>query len=279
MKDHSDVESTDQQHLFLGEVAVDLLLCSDNDCPPRYVTLKAGHSFIRFKVDTGADVTCMDRSSYERLNPKPNLTETKCKLRSPGGELRTFGEFQMRTHFRSTEYEFRVVVVAAGGSNLLGRPVAARMGIVSYHLDEIKNTVLEEFQDCFAETGLLKIDPIRLVLEENVRPQGGLGGTKYSIPADESGARRVITNGETRCDQKSDGADRLVQRNGGGAEEEIGGRQTKSQDLCGLQGTQPVFEAATILPRKPRGHCSASGSIEIFHNTGCGERVLAETPA
>lgn len=157
--------------VFLGEISVDLLINADGDHPPRFAHLAIGNTAVKFKVDTGADVTCLDIKSYDALSPKPPLTECRARLRSPGGDLRVFGEFWTRVRFRQHDYQIRVVVVAAGGSNLLSRSAAIEMNIVSYNLDEAKEeSILAEFEDCFGESGLLKMDPIRLELKNEVHP-------------------------------------------------------------------------------------------------------------
>lgn len=127
---------------------------------------------VNFKVDTGADVTVLRECDYKEFVNPPNLKPSKSCLRSPGGRVDTVGEFIAETTRKKVTYRFRVVVVPnTAGTNLLGRAVSEKMGLVK-RLEDIDSRV-------FGSTGLLKTQPVKLILKEGSKP--------YSV----STARRV----------------------------------------------------------------------------------------
>lgn len=99
------------------------------DSPPWLVKLNLCGSDVTFKIDTGADITLLSTRSYDQLAQKPPLAHTDAKLMSPGGAVPCRGEFVASVHFKSKEYNFRVIV-ADYQNNLLSRNVASEMGTV-----------------------------------------------------------------------------------------------------------------------------------------------------
>ena len=98
---------------------------------PWTVTLQIKDTPIRFKIDTGADISIMSDKTFRSLKRKPKLTTCKQILSSPGGRLTARGQFYAQTGYNGGEYKFRVVVVANRVSTLLSRTVARKMGLVT----------------------------------------------------------------------------------------------------------------------------------------------------
>ena len=133
-------------------------MCDDN-CPPWEVILPINGTKVQFKIDTGADITILDKNTYQSLLHKPEIQRTSASLSSPGGIVRCSGEFMAHTTYRGHNYQFKVIV-AEGGSNLLSRSAACSMGMVSR---------LESVQ-VFGSGGLMKTSPVKIHMDENAKP-------------------------------------------------------------------------------------------------------------
>ena len=51
----------------------------------------------RVKIDTGADISVIPVDVYRKMNPKPKLAKMNGKLDSPGGEVKSEGQFVAKT--------------------------------------------------------------------------------------------------------------------------------------------------------------------------------------
>jgi len=85
---------------------------------------------MQFKIDAGADVSFVAKSSFNRLEPKPKLTRPNAILHSPGGTMQPCGQFVANTHLDNDPFSFRVFVIDGYTDNLLSRDAAVRMGLV-----------------------------------------------------------------------------------------------------------------------------------------------------
>ena len=57
-----------------------------------FVTLKVKRMRLRFKIDTGADVTIIIKKTWLAMKDKPRLEPTAVRLNSVGGQLKAFGQ-------------------------------------------------------------------------------------------------------------------------------------------------------------------------------------------
>ena len=128
---------------------------------PWTIMLPTGGSQVKYKVDTGADVTLMDANTYKNLPQKPPISPTNAKLMSPGGRVACLGEFVAHVPFKDKKYNFKVVV-AHCNSNLLGRSVASQMGII-IRADTVQEQV-------FGPCGLMDTDPVKIHLRDDAKP-------------------------------------------------------------------------------------------------------------
>ena len=88
-----------------------------------FVTLRVKRMRLRFKIDTGADVTIITKKTW--------LAMKDVSLNSVGGQLNAFGQFMAVTKHRNTVYRFNVIVIDGEKmTNLLSRDIAADMGLV-----------------------------------------------------------------------------------------------------------------------------------------------------
>jgi hypothetical protein len=148
VQDHDD-------SLFLGLVSI-------KETKPWTVSLTISQSQLVFKVDTGADITCLPEADYNTLSPRPKLEPTTVALSSPGGKVQCQGQFIATTTFRQKKYSFPVCVLKHSRSRLLSRNVAVGMGIIKF-VEEIRD-------DVFGDFGLMKGDPVRIRLRPDAQP-------------------------------------------------------------------------------------------------------------
>lgn len=101
---------------FLG--AVD---CTEANRSAWYINLPILSDCVKFKIDTGADVTIMSKTAYDELRKPPPLQMSRLNLSSPGGTVSVVGEFTAETTYKDTAYRIRVFVTSGNDSNLLSR--------------------------------------------------------------------------------------------------------------------------------------------------------------
>ena len=111
------------------------------DCPDDqsawYVTLHVQNSAVKFKIDTGADVTTIGRNVYQSMEHPPPLEPADKPLSSVGGLLTCDGIFDAYSEYKGTMYRYRIAVVP-GDTCLLGRCVSEQMGLVQ-RLDSVNS--------------------------------------------------------------------------------------------------------------------------------------------
>ena len=112
--------------LFLGSILVD-----DRASDEWTVILKLHGSEAQFKIDTGADTTIISKAAYDQLiNPPVLKAQNNTRLLSPGGPLPCIGQFMAEARYKDTVYHFPIFVVEKNITNLLGRAVAQKIGLV-----------------------------------------------------------------------------------------------------------------------------------------------------
>ena len=130
-----------------------------------FVTLKVKRMRLRFKIDTGADVTMITKKTWLAMKDKPRLEPTAVRLNSVGGQLKAFGQFMAVTKHRNTVYRFNVIVIEGEKmTNLLSRDVAADMGLVC-RLEQV-----DTLGDDDARIGLMKTEPVTITLKAGAEP-------------------------------------------------------------------------------------------------------------
>jgi hypothetical protein len=153
----SEEEQNDEQQEFQLDAVV------TEKSEPWMITLRIKDTDVRFKIDTGADISIMSEQTFRTLQRKPKLNKSDAVLTSPGGRLTVRGEFYAQTNYKENHYKFKVIVVASRvGNNLLSRSVAAKMGLVT-RVEEVHRNV-------FGSTGLLHTDPVPIRLKEDAEP-------------------------------------------------------------------------------------------------------------
>ena len=143
---------------FLGALSSDL----DQDDKWK-VQLKVSGKPLVFKIDTGADISAISKSTFDSLPNQPKLHPAKIALFSPGGKLQCAGQFTTAVTHCNKKYQLNVFVISGEhASNLLGREAACEMGLVA-RLEEVD-------AELFGDIGLFKCEPVRIQLDENSQP-------------------------------------------------------------------------------------------------------------
>lgn len=145
--------------LFIGHL-------EDETSAPWFTYLYLSGRDVKFKIDTGADVSIISASAHRQLRPSPRLKPCTNRLTSPGGVVEAHGQFIARASCGEENAHIRIVVVpdACAKSNLLSRDAAVKFGLVQ-RLDN-----LEQDSDVFGTSGLLKCNPVKIVLRDDCEP-------------------------------------------------------------------------------------------------------------
>ncbi|KAI2655734.1 hypothetical protein H4Q32_024338 [Labeo rohita] len=126
------------------------------------VSLMLGNTPVMFKIDTGADVTVISEKTFENLQTKRELSEANVVLNSPGGQLNCVGQFRSSIRYKAKQYELTVYVVKGPRvNNLLSGRAAKEMGLVKR---------IEEVGMAFRDHGILKTEPVKILLKEGAEP-------------------------------------------------------------------------------------------------------------
>ena len=144
---------------FLGAVTQENV----NNSPPWQVTLKVAGTPVKFKIDCGADVSVMTEKQYNHLKYRPKLCKDYTPLKGVGNKISCLGVFTTSTIYKGRQYTFDVYVVPGADNNLLSRPASRMMELIELKIGEVDQSV-------FGECGMLKTDPVKIRLKEDVIP-------------------------------------------------------------------------------------------------------------
>ncbi|XP_005092519.1 uncharacterized protein K02A2.6-like [Aplysia californica] len=145
--------------------------------PPRPVTLNLGGRATSFKIDTGANVSIMSKADYNRLSPRPKLKTTSAVLRSPGGVIRSVGEFIATTQHNNRNFAFRVFILNNDTDCLLSCDTAVCLGLISQDRIDSANLV-------FGDVGPkpIRCEPVKIILKEDAQPYSVNVARRIPIP-------------------------------------------------------------------------------------------------
>ena len=151
-------DSYDDDTYFLGAI-------NNNDTEAWKVKLKVNRRLLTFKIDTGADVSIMDETTYHSLRPKPRLDPVTNPLKSPGGVLSCLGKFSTTIKHKGKLYTLTIHVISGCVTdNLLSRSAAHTMGLV-FKVDDV-GVQESVFENCGRMVG----EPVKIVLRDDARP-------------------------------------------------------------------------------------------------------------
>ena len=126
------------------------------------VELSINKTPIKFKIDTGADVSIISGASFDKLKDKPTLDNSDTKrLVSPGGEVSTLGQFVANVRYGDRQYTMRLFITNSQSNNLLARSTIEQLGLVKK---------IQEVDRSFDDLGLMKTKPLKIIFKEDTMP-------------------------------------------------------------------------------------------------------------
>ena len=163
-----------QQGPTVNEVETHFLgsLVAGNE-PPWLTHLHIGDTPVRFKIDTGADVSVISLTQYTQLCSPPPLQQTHAVLSSPAGRLNCKGYITAKISTKKDGQDMKFFVVDSDTDNLLGRTAACQLNLVQ-RIDDVSAPVFGEL-----DQKPVQCTPVKIQLKEDAQP--------YSLPT----ARRV----------------------------------------------------------------------------------------
>ena len=168
---------------------------------------------VTFKIDSGANVSIKTEVDQKRLCPRLNQKTIDVKLTSPGGALTSKGQVIARVEHSRQVYNFRVIVTGAESvtENLLSRSAATSMGLIKC-IDSTTAT------DLFGEIGLVKCDPVNIVLRGDAEPYVTVARA-VPVPVEEA-MKTARMHGSSGDHQETHRAEFLVFAHGAGISQE-----------------------------------------------------------
>ena len=119
-------ESDDPEQFFVGTTAAD-----NSDTSPWFAELQVGTTMVRFKLDTGADVSTMSKTVWLSISPQPTLQSTKVQLRGADDQLLPVcGVFSASLKYKGKATDVRMYVLERASGCLLSRSACDELGLV-----------------------------------------------------------------------------------------------------------------------------------------------------
>ena len=115
---------------------------------------------MKFKIDSGADVSVMSLSTYENMYDAPALRPTSHRLKGVNGVLKCKGTFSSNTEYRGKIYMFDIYVTDSE-NNLLSRTMAEKMNLIKMNIQEVQGG---------KQIGSMKGEPVKIQLREGAIP-------------------------------------------------------------------------------------------------------------
>lgn len=164
-------ESQEEDFYYMGSV---ISTTGNNDDNEWIVRLNIEGTTVEFKIDTGADCSVISETMYKTLQKRRVLQRPKKVLSGPGGRLNCLGQFITQTSYKGRTYTIRLYVIRGQNvNNLLSRPAALAMGLVKR---------VHEVHSSEQKFGLLKTQPVKIVLQDNAQPYAVCTARRVPIP-------------------------------------------------------------------------------------------------
>ena len=168
------VADSDEESFFIGGLFLEAVTDSkptvieESDSDTDWdVELMVNGSLVDFKIDTGADTTVVMEATFNMLRQRPRLVRCRPTVYSPGGKVKCAGKFLANTMYKGQKYQHWITVIKGQyASNLLGKAVAKRMGLVT-RVNGLNSDLTGEV---FGEMGLLNCEPVKIELTDDAVP-------------------------------------------------------------------------------------------------------------
>ena len=125
-----------------------------------FVNLQVNGYDVKFKIDSGADVSVMSSSTYESMLDAPMLRPTSHRLKGVNGALKCRGIFSSNTKYQGQVYTFDMYVTDSE-NNLLSRTMAEKMNLIKLNVQEVQEG---------KQIGLMMGEPVKIQLREGAVP-------------------------------------------------------------------------------------------------------------
>lgn len=173
VKEVNEVENNESGDFFIAAVG------AGANGNPWCVDLMISGSRVKFKIDSGADVTVMNLKTYQSLDSPPKLFPTRVNLNSVGGPINCKGTFLTQTTVKGVVYRFRVFVVNTV-SNLLSRQLSEAMNLVKLTINELRHS--KKQLDQKKELGCMKGSDVKIRLKSHAEPVKVTTARRIPIP-------------------------------------------------------------------------------------------------
>lgn len=148
--------------------------------------MKIAGKNINFKLDSGADVTCISDVDYDKLTPKPILNATEKKLIGENGHsLLTKGHFTANLRVNERSCLETVYVVSNLSTPLLGKPGIEKLGVLK-RVNSLSDKVHEKYPELFSGLGLMRGTEYTITLKPDAKPYALNTARRIPFPLMES---------------------------------------------------------------------------------------------
>ena len=152
-------------------------LPSRNSSKPFHVTVNIEGKQVEMEVDTGAGVSLVAESTYQKFWPSQKLQKSTVRLQTYTGERLTVkGELEVEVAKDTLTRRLPLVVVGGSGPSLMGRNWITQLHVKLEEIHEVRQSqsyeeVLEKNPEVFEEgLGTLKGHKAKLHVDPNVQP-------------------------------------------------------------------------------------------------------------
>ena len=141
--------------MFMGSVSAD-----DESTLPWYTQLSVNGTKLKFKLDSGADVSILSSAEYQKMKPKPQLTQTTLNLTGVSADIDVSGYFDAEVARNDDHCTTRMYVANHKTENLLSRMASVKLNLIK-RLDSVS---------IFEGLGLMNCEPVKIVLKDDAVP-------------------------------------------------------------------------------------------------------------
>ena len=139
--------------------------------------LPTNGKYIKFKLDTGAEVNVLPKNLFDKLHLRPKLSRSAVKLSAyNNSDIPVEGKCIASVQHEGKVYKVLFMVVKSNTIPILGLNACQRLNLLQrVHMvvvDEdlsFKNEILNEFSDCFGEMGTLDTT-YEIEMKDGIKP-------------------------------------------------------------------------------------------------------------